>query len=250
MVESRIATSLRAARERRGWSREALAYHAGVSWSAVAQIESGRRQDIRLRSLAALATALGVSVDHLIGGGTLPVRQLIEHRALLHATTEEFLAGTVPFVRAGIERAEPVVVVVSAARIELLREALGADAGHVEFVESPQWYATPVEALNACHDHVRQRLSEGASWIRILGEPPCPGRSRAERLAWARYEALVTLTLAAVPATIVCTYDQASFPPGMLALAAQTHAQVTCAGDVRASSAYRPPEEFLLAADH
>ncbi|HEX6493629.1 MAG TPA: helix-turn-helix domain-containing protein, partial [Candidatus Dormibacteraeota bacterium] len=131
MVESRIATSLRAARERRGWSREALAYHAGVSWSAVAQIESGRRQDVRLSSLAALAAALGVSVDHLIDGGARPVGPLLSHRVLFHATAEEFLAGTLPYLRAGVERGEPVLAVASAARIGLLREGLGADAAHV-----------------------------------------------------------------------------------------------------------------------
>ena len=59
MPASRIGESLKAARERLGWSREALAYHSGVSWSAIAQIESGRRKDVRLSSLSALAEALG-----------------------------------------------------------------------------------------------------------------------------------------------------------------------------------------------
>jgi transcriptional regulator with XRE-family HTH domain len=250
MVESRIATSLRAARERRGWSREALAYHAGVSWSAVVQIESGRRQDIRLSSLSALATALGVSVDHLIGGGAQPVRELLSHRVLFYATAEEFLAGTVPYLREGVERSEPVLAVAGAARIELLREALGAGAAHVEFVESSQWYRAPAQALAGCRDYVRQRLSEGASWIRLLGEPVWAGRSRAERLAWARYESLITLALAGSPASIVCTYDQGSSPCSVLSQAAQTHAELTCAGSVCASSAYRSPEEFLLAVEH
>ena len=57
--------ALRAARARAGWSRETLAHHSGVSWSAIAQIESGRRRDVRLSSLSALADALGVSVDEL-----------------------------------------------------------------------------------------------------------------------------------------------------------------------------------------
>ena len=60
MVSSRLGESLKAARARAGWSREALAYHSGVSWSAIAQIESGRRNDVRLSSLSALAEALGV----------------------------------------------------------------------------------------------------------------------------------------------------------------------------------------------
>ena len=59
MEASRIAATLKTARDRLGWSREALAYHSGVSWSAISQIESGRRKDVRLTSLSALADALG-----------------------------------------------------------------------------------------------------------------------------------------------------------------------------------------------
>jgi DNA-binding XRE family transcriptional regulator len=39
--DSGIGTRVRAARGRLGWSREALAFHSEISWSSVAQIESG-----------------------------------------------------------------------------------------------------------------------------------------------------------------------------------------------------------------
>jgi DNA-binding XRE family transcriptional regulator len=65
--EPSIAAVLRRTREERGWSREELAVHSGVSHAAIAQIESGRRVDVRLRSLVALADALGVSLDELAG---------------------------------------------------------------------------------------------------------------------------------------------------------------------------------------
>jgi DNA-binding XRE family transcriptional regulator len=67
--EPSIAVVLRRAREGRGWSREDLAHHSGVSYAAIAQIETGRRTDVRLRSLVALADALGVTVDALLGRG-------------------------------------------------------------------------------------------------------------------------------------------------------------------------------------
>ncbi|MDQ1715383.1 MAG: Helix-turn-helix domain, partial [Frankiaceae bacterium] len=62
-----IAEALRRARLRLGWTREDLAHHSGVSYGAIVQIEAGRRTDVRLRSLVALAEALDVSVDALIG---------------------------------------------------------------------------------------------------------------------------------------------------------------------------------------
>ena len=61
---SKIGDSLKAARTRLGWTRETLAHHSGISWSAISQIESGRRRDVRLGTLSALAEALGVSVDY------------------------------------------------------------------------------------------------------------------------------------------------------------------------------------------
>jgi DNA-binding XRE family transcriptional regulator len=70
--EPSIAEALRRTREARGWSREELAMHSGVSYGAIAQIETGRRNDVRLRSLVALADALGVSLDELAGRPTDP----------------------------------------------------------------------------------------------------------------------------------------------------------------------------------
>src|SRR3977135_4205548 len=86
---SEIGTSLRAARERVGMTREALAYHSGVSWAAIAQIESGRRKDVRLSSLTALADALGVSVDYLLGKTATFTPQLFEHRVLTYGSDQE-----------------------------------------------------------------------------------------------------------------------------------------------------------------
>ena len=120
MTSSRIGETLRAARVRLGWSREALAYHAGMSWAAIAQIESGRRQNVQLSSLTALATALSVSVDYLIGAGPISPA-LLEHLVLAYGSEDEFLAMAIPFLAQGIERSEPALAVTSAAHIELLQ---------------------------------------------------------------------------------------------------------------------------------
>src|SRR5204862_5431527 len=104
MVTSRIGESLKADRARLGWSREALAFHSGVSWSAIAQIESGRRKDVRLSSLSALAEALNVSVDYLIGSTSATSLELLEHRILAYGSDDEFVSAATPFLAEGIER--------------------------------------------------------------------------------------------------------------------------------------------------
>jgi transcriptional regulator with XRE-family HTH domain len=49
-------------------SQQALAVAAGLSMSVVAQLEQGVRADPKISTVAALARALGVSVDALLEG--------------------------------------------------------------------------------------------------------------------------------------------------------------------------------------
>ncbi|MGA8417679.1 MAG: MEDS domain-containing protein [Candidatus Dormiibacterota bacterium] len=246
MASSRIAENLKSARERMGWSREALAYHSGLSWSAIAQIESGRRQEIRVSSLVALASALGVSVDYLVGGAATVSPRLLGHKAFIYSSDDEFLASAVPFLAEGIERSEAVLAVPAAWQLDLLRDALGDAAHHVEFLESAEWYESLRGASRGYLDFVRDRFVNGASWIRILGEATWLGRAEAPAAEWFRYESMINISLASAPATIVCTYDARSLSDDVLMDARRTHPEVLAADQVATSLEYQPPEDFIL----
>jgi transcriptional regulator with XRE-family HTH domain len=246
---SRIGESLRAARARLGWSRETLAFHSGVSWSAIAQIESGRRKDVRLSSLSALADALGVSSDYLIGTAAAIGPQLLEHRVLTYESDDDFLAATMPFLAQGIERSECLLVVTTDANIGLLREALGDLTALVEFAGSLDWYRSPRTALNGYRAFVKQKFEAGAAWVRIVGEPVWAGRSDAEIGMWTRYESMINLAFASSPATIVCSYDVRSLPEVVVAGAHRTHPDVGLGVDATASPTYREAEDFLVQPD-
>jgi transcriptional regulator with XRE-family HTH domain len=238
---------LKAARARLGWSRETLAHHSGVSWSAIAQIESGRRRDVRLSSLSALAKALGVSVDYLIGATAPP--SLLEHRVLIYGSDEEYLAAAIPFFAEGMERSDRLLAVASEEQTELLRDSLEDRADHVEFADSADWYRSPGAALNGYRTFVDEKLEAGAVWIRILGEPVWAGRSGAEIAAWTRYESFLNLSFASSPATIVCPYDTRSLPEEVVANARRTHPSVAHGNEATASPAYRGPEDLLIDLD-
>jgi transcriptional regulator with XRE-family HTH domain len=246
MASSRIAQRLRAARMRLGWSRETLAHHSGVSWSAIAQIESGRRKDTRLSSLSALAEALGVSVDHLIGTPAAMAPRLLEHRVLTYGSDDEYLAGAIPLLAEGIERSDSLLVVATEARIGLLRDALGDGSARVAFAVSAGWLLSPSAALNSFRAFVKEKLEGGAPWIRIWGEPIWEGRSDAEVVAWTRLESLINLAFASSPATIVCPYDTRSVPEEIVTDAHRTHPEVAQGSDASASPLYREAEDFLL----
>lgn len=243
---SRIGETLKAARARAGWSREALAYHSGVSWSAISQIESGRRKDVRLSSLSALAYALDVSVDYLVGTASTLAPRLLEHRALAYASDEEFLAAAVPFLDEGIERSHALLAVTTQTQIKLLRDVLEDRSKYVEFADSLDWYSSPNEAMDRYREFVKQKFEAGLAWIRIVGEPVWAGRSDAEIAAWTRYESLINLSLASSPATIVCPYDARSLPEAVVADARRTHPEVAHGGDASASPSYQDAERFLL----
>jgi transcriptional regulator with XRE-family HTH domain len=248
-VDSRIGASLRAARIRAGWTREALAYHAGVSWSAIAQIESGRRKDIRLSSLSALADALGVSVDHLIGSAAAAeAPNLFEHQALVYGSDEEFIAATIPFLDEGLEHDDRLLAVTTEARADLLRDVLGERSAHIEFADWADWYRSPTDALRRYAAYVKQQVASGAVWIRVLAEAGWGDVTDTELAVWTRYESLVNLAFASSPATILCTYDESALPAHAVADAHTTHPEIVCGHEATASPGYRTPEDLLLQA--
>ena len=246
MDPSRIGVTLRAARARLGWSRETLAHHSGVSWSAIAQIESGRRKDVRLSSLSALANALRVSVDYLIGTAATPP-QLLGHRLLTYGSDEEYLATAIPFFAEGMERSDCLLAVTTEERIELLRDSLEDRAGHVEFADSADWYRSPSTAMHGYRTFVNEKLEGGAAWIRIVAEGALVSRpSDAQVAGWNRYESFVNVAFASSPTTFVCSYDDRSWPVDVIAHARRTHPEVADGIDARANPEYRVPEDLLL----
>lgn len=237
---------MKAARARLGWSREALAYHSGVSWSAIAQIESGRRRDVRLRSLSALADALGVSVDHLIGTTAAVASQLLEHRVLPYGSDEAFLAGAVPFIAEGVERSDSLLAVMTEAKLELLRDTLDEHSDHVELADWAEWYRSPNDAMSRYGAFVIEKVEAGAFWIRIVAEAAWASDTDAEIATWTRYESLVNLLFASSPVTFMCTYDEGPFSTEALDDARRTHPTVAHGSGATASPAYRKPEDLLL----
>jgi transcriptional regulator with XRE-family HTH domain len=248
-MSSPIGVSLRAARVRLGWSRETLAHHSGVSWSAIAQIESGRRKDVRLSSLSALAEALGVSVDYLIGSATATAPRLLEHRLLTYGSDEEYLAGAIPFFAEGIERSDCLLAVTTEEQIELLRESLGDRADGVEFADSTDWYRSPSTAMDGYRTFVNEKLEAGAAWIRIVAEIAPGRRSEAELPAWARYESYINLAFASSPTSFICTYDDRWWPVDVIAEARRAHPELADgAHAATVNPQYRAPQDFLI--DH
>jgi transcriptional regulator with XRE-family HTH domain len=240
-----IGRTLRQARQRRGWSRETLAHISGVSWAAIAQIETGRRTDVRLNSLVQLARALDVTIDELVDDNP-PARPPMSHSALLYSTADEFAAAAVPYLREGVARDERPLAVTSPERIERVRAGLGDDADKVMFADWIDWYRSPVAALNGYRDYLNDQVASGAKRVRILGEPVWRGRTQAEVRAWIRYESLVNIVFAESPSVLLCPYNVQTSPAAVVTAAHQTHPLLSDGLTSEASGAYQEAEALLL----
>jgi transcriptional regulator with XRE-family HTH domain len=238
-----IATRLQAARARRGWSRETLAHFAGLSSAGIAQIESGRRRNVRPDTLSSLASALGVTVDYLLGAES--DRTLLAHGALFYGSTDEFLDATIPLLSGAIERSEGVLVVSNRANVALLKQTIGRDAKRIRFEESQRWYETPLAATESYREFIREQLTAGLPWVTVVGEPLWEGR-RGEVAPWLTYEAMFNLVFAGAPMTTICPYDSRHVDPSVLERARLTHPAVLTSSGQAGNPAYRGVTEYLL----
>jgi transcriptional regulator with XRE-family HTH domain len=243
-TERTIGERVRTARERLGWNRETLAFHSGVSWSAISQVESGRRSNLRLATLSALASALAVSIDYLVTGQP-SAPPMLEHRALLYKDEDEFAASIVPFLNEAAERAEPALAVTTDENIELLRDRLGSAAESVEFVERSSWYPAPRAALAGYSEFLDKAIAAGGNWVRIVGEIAWDPVDEPAVVAWGHYESLLNLTFATMPATVVCPYDMRALSPEIVDVARATHPHIIDSTGVTGSSRYTALGDLL-----
>ncbi|WP_144126575.1 sensor histidine kinase [Catellatospora sichuanensis] len=143
------------------------------------------------------------------------------HPALLYRNDEEYLAGTVSFIRDGLSLGEPVAVAVPGPNLRLIRDALGADAEQVllrdmTVVGRNPGRIIPTVLLAFANAHPGRR-------VRLIGEPIWAGRSAAEYPACAQHEALINAAFTGRRATILCPYNTELLDPVWIEDAHRTH---------------------------
>ncbi|MEU2897750.1 anti-sigma factor RsbA family regulatory protein [Streptomyces sp. NPDC001273] len=170
-----------------------------------------------------------------------PAPGLFVHPALFYRDDQEYLDGTVPFVREGLEAGEPVAVAVPGDRLRLIRDALGADAERVRLLDMREAGRNPGRIIPG----VLRAFADGRTAgprVRIIGEPIWAGRSASEYPACVQHEALINAAFQGRTATILCPYDAARLPAHVLEDACATHPTVIAGGSRpgRDSGTYAP----------
>ncbi|MFI6035223.1 anti-sigma factor RsbA family regulatory protein [Streptomyces sp. NPDC051315] len=151
-----------------------------------------------------------------------------DHRMAAPGTDDAFLAVALPFLAEGLAAPDepPPVVIAAPAKLDLLRDALGADAQGVGLVPHTDWYTgSAANAVARAAGHLAAHAGPGGR-IHLLMEPVWngrAGRSPRESAEWIRYEALANLLFAPSATTALCVYDTRTAGSALVAAARRAH---------------------------
>jgi anti-sigma regulatory factor (Ser/Thr protein kinase) len=169
----------------------------------------------------------------------------LAHRCCVCASDDEYLAAAVPFIEAGLVRDDPVLATVPRANSALLRRALGARAGWIDYTEPVAFGHRPPERLAALDRYWRQNAPRVAGGrLRVLCEPVWAGRSPREIAAWTYLESHVNVLFGAADVSVLCLYDTRVVPAGIVAECRRTHPELVRGGRVRPSEHYVHPTVY------
>ena len=166
----------------------------------------------------------------------MSVDAAFRHEALLYAGDAEFVGSTSSFIRDGLANDEPTLVVVSARKIEMLKENLGLEADSVLFADMNNIGLNPARIIPAWRDFVGDYGADGRR-LRGIGEPIWKGRGPAELVESQRHEALLNVAFAGGQAWyLLCPYDTDSLEPEVVEEAFRSHPFTSHSNNGRAES--------------
>lgn len=161
------------------------------------------------------------AVNSSVLAGSPSSESPFRHEAFLYADEGEFLEGTTAFIRDAVVVREPILVVVSSRKIDLLRKRLESDAGKVRFADMDDVGTNPARIIPAWTDFVS---AHGERPLRGIGEPIWAARSPAELVECQRHESLLNVAFAETAGfNLMCPYDTAALGPDVVAEALHSH---------------------------
>jgi anti-sigma regulatory factor (Ser/Thr protein kinase) len=168
-----------------------------------------------------------------------------DHPALLYRDADEYVAGTVPFVMAGLAAGDAVMVAVPGPNLDLIRHRLGSAAGLVELHDMSVAGRNPGRILPGVL--LAFAVANEGKRVRIIGEPVWPGRTDLEYPACVQHEALINAAFRGWDASVLCPYDVARLDRRAVEDAYRTHPVVADASARRESPRYADPFAVVAA---
>jgi MEDS: MEthanogen/methylotroph, DcmR Sensory domain len=167
------------------------------------------------------------------------------HEAMLYRDADDYLNGTLAFIRGGIGAGEPVLVAVPGPNLRLIDGALGPARDGVRLTDMAEAGRNPGRIIPGVLHAFVDAHPDGR--VRIIGEPIWAGRSDVAYPACVQHEALINVAMARHPVTILCPYDVTALRPDVLADAAATHPVLVDGRGRRTSPGYAEPARVVEA---
>jgi anti-sigma regulatory factor (Ser/Thr protein kinase) len=154
------------------------------------------------------------------------------HEALFYAGDNEFVDLCHAFVEEGLEREEPVLVMVGSRKLELLRSALGSRAADVRLEDMEIVGRNPARIIPAWGRFVAEHAGNGgAGGMRGIGEPIWAGRGPDEMSECQLHESLINVAFAGADSfRLICPYDAEALPEDVIEEARRSHPVVSYEG--------------------
>ena len=162
------------------------------------------------------------------------------HEALFYDGDAEFVDRCSAFATEGLDRGEPVLVMVGSRKLELLRHALDARADEVAFVDMEVIGRNPARIIPAWGRFVADQNGDRGGGMRGIGEPIWAERRADEMAECQLHESLINLAFADADSfRLVCPYDTSSLSDDVIAEARCSHPIVSEGGGPEESGTYR-----------
>jgi MEDS: MEthanogen/methylotroph, DcmR Sensory domain len=171
------------------------------------------------------------------------------HEAFFYADADEFLRGTLRFIRDAVADDEPILVVLNAEKIEALRNELHDDSERVIFADMNEVGANPARIIPAWQDFLAANARPHRR-VRGIGEPIWAGRGSDELVECHRHEALLNVAFGDPTFWLLCPYDTQALDRTVIDEARATHPFVWDGPTSSPSSIYAGNAAFTRPFDH
>jgi anti-sigma regulatory factor (Ser/Thr protein kinase) len=155
------------------------------------------------------------------------------HEALLYEGCDELAEAVVAFVYEGLLNDEPTLVMLPAAKLALVRNAIGADADAVHYADAEQVGRNPARIIPVFDQFAREH--GGAARVRAFGESIGRRHAGEELVERHHHEMLLNHAFAGAAMTVVCAYDVGQLHHDVIGEARRTHPLVCHHGSTHSS---------------
>lgn len=164
-----------------------------------------------------------------------------QHEALIYDCPDEYVAGAVPYLWAGLEAGQPLLVAVGPDQTALLERELGGDARRIRFLDMRDVGRNPASIIPVWQRFVDEN---GGRPVRGIGEPVWASRSPAALEECRRHECLLNVAFEPGPAwDLLCPYDAGSLDEEVLGKVAHSHRLVCRGGERHESGSFVPDRD-------